>query len=256
MLYLICALAAHAANVTRTVVFPINQTAPSASIPSSQSIEWEVVYGLDSDHEIPDMTIQSSWSPLTCVVYDGVVAARFKSTRGTWPSSWPGSATCSATVGGSSTLTVTLTIQNCTGSECDRKDFDGSAAIPSCSSPWTISGKGYSVNTCTLPNPPSGKQYAVPKWASASKGNGLDSWPAHYKLGASADPDTDPKVGGVECRMGLYTSPNPDVYLFQVVVSENLSGDLSSIYCPTRLMTTATKAFSWANEISVVVDRP
>lgn len=52
-----------------------------------------------------DLTVNSSWSYVKCIVSDEVAFAVFQSTPANWPSSWPSTATC--TYGGH-TLTITI----------------------------------------------------------------------------------------------------------------------------------------------------
>lgn len=241
------AILSSALAATYTVPFAINQTAPVASIPASQQIIWVQSYGQNED--IPDLTVQSSWAPVTCVVQGGILEARFTATRTTWPTSWPSTATCSYSFGNpSNTLDVTLQISNCTSSVCARND--AAVVLAACSSPWTFTGTGLWSTACQLPTPPNGKLYALPADASG------DSWSARYQIGGSPAPDTDSKVGSVQCGLLWDTTPNPDVWLLDVVVGDSIPSDLT-VYCPLRMYTTATKAFSWGSTpVNIVVDRP
>jgi hypothetical protein len=239
-----------ATTVSKTVEFPVNQTAPSTSIPSAQPVVWDVVYGYNP--ELPNTTVPSSWAYLTCMIEDGFILARFEATRGTWPSSFPGSATCSATFNSTDTITTTLTITTSTAS---RRDFDFSATTPTCSTPWTITAPiGWTTDGCKLPAAPSGKVYAVPKWAEKSPITGLMTWSAQHKVGASAAPDTDPEVPGVYCAIAGYDLATDEFYYF-VDVDDVLKTD-TTVYCPIRHQTVASSAFSWGTEATIIIDRP
>lgn len=243
---------AFGASLTHTVDFPVNKTAPVASIPSGQSIKWQVVYGYDE--ALPNIIVQSSWAPLKCMVANGILRAEFTSTRGTWPSSWPTTATCAANVGqDGSTITITLNVLSCTSAECERGDYDASATLPSCPSTWTIATGGYVTRGCALAQPAAGKVYAAPR--TAKKSSALQTYPAMKQLGGSPN-EADLPVSGVTCGIAWYETPAPDMWLLSVEVSDAVFSDLSGIYCPLRLYTTATKAYSWGTPINLVIDRP
>lgn len=243
---------AHAATISKTVTFELNQTAPSSSIPSAQVVEVSAFYGYDDS--LPDIVIASSWSYLTCNVWDGNLRATFKATRGTWPGSWPSSATCTFDVG-PNTVVVTVALVSCTSAVCDRHDFDHSAGTANCPIA-SVSMAQFAVVSCRMPAPPSGKIYALPNNARRLREYADLSWPAQYKVGASANPDTDPRVTAVQCQLATWDAPSgPDPYDLTVTVTDALRSD-TTVYCPIRLQTTATKAFSWGTEQVVTVDRP
>jgi hypothetical protein len=256
MLFYFMFLVAGATTVNHTVDFPVNKTAPVASIPASQPINWSVMYGLNPD--LPNANIVSSWAPLSCAIIDGIIHARFTSTRATWPSSWPSTATCTASFNGTDTIVVTLNILTCptTTAACARKDVDKSQSIQSCPASWTFAAPpGFQSNICRLAAPPTGKVYASPKWAVA-EGNRM-MYPAQYKVGASANPDTDPQIPGVICAIWGFDpdAAGPNLYSLHAEVHDSIVKD-TTLYCAIRHQTTATKAFSWGTETVIVVDRP
>lgn len=255
LIFLMLTHLASAATVSRNVAFSVNQTAPAASIPAAQPVVWDVVYG--ADESLPDLTVPSSWAPITCYVHNGIVAARFTATRATWPTSWPGSATCTVLVGPSNTtLVINLQITDCTGAECDREDYNQSTWAPAaCPGTISVTSSGFSTHECLLPAPAAGKKYIAPL-GSTKTVNGMASWSARLKVGATAAPDTDPLVAPILCRYGWYTDPTPDQYLLQAVVTETLTSDLTGAYCPMRLFTSATGVYSWGTNTMINVDRP
>lgn len=256
LIFLLLTHLASAATVSRNVEFSVNKTAPAASIPAAQPVVWDVVYG--ADESLPDLTVSSSWAPITCYVHNGIVAARFVSTRATWPTSWPGSATCTVLVGPSNTtLVINLQITDCTGTKCDRHDYNQSTWAPAaCPGTISVTGVGFSTHECLLSAPAAGKKYLAPL-GSTKTVNDMATWPARLQVGASPAPDTDPQLGSaVRCEYGWYTDPTPDQYMLVAVVTEDVTSDLSGAYCPIRLFTPATGVYSWGTNTMINVDRP
>jgi hypothetical protein len=226
---------------TATVPFPIDRTAPGPDLPADQVILHDAYYPLPWWGE--DRVVASTWPYVTCVLQTGHVHAEFSATRATWPTTWPDTATCTVDSFGVELATVAIELVPCDNPRCRRRDRDESF-VPRCSFPWNVETPGLMTDGCLLPPPPPGQVYAPP---------GPSEWNARRRIGLLANPDTDPAVEAVTCRIGASSHP-PEGPWFGISASHGPEVDLR-VYCPIPYQSVSTGERWWGPEAILGVHR-
>lgn len=251
-LLLLCALApAHAAPTRELdVTMTIDQSTPTN--PVEQSIS------LGRHLQLSDITIDSDWSFLDCVVDDGELLAVFKGTATSWPSTWPTEAVCEVSWRGD-TYKVNVQIASCgTKAWCQNDaSYRTSTTLPACSTKAHVVGENQAFQyACNLGAPPSGKAYTIPednlhRWA------GRPAWYARVRLGASPAA-SDPEAQHIHCG-AMPWGPNGTswavYYMVGTKAREVTSTTPGPYYCPIRLLNTTSFATSWDDPVYFTLDR-